>query len=144
MIESAYAALKLQKDLAQQMTPMPKGIVRTDKESDIMMTKDLSPVKIPEPPTTAAATLMPGTWTVQETSAPVMAPKAQLEGAGLRNAILAFIRNEGEGKAEGIALAMISAHVEPAPISKVRNALEQLVNDGEIFTTLDDDHFQLL
>merc|ERR1719336_2266765 len=109
-----------------------------------MITTDISPVKVPEPSTMAATTLMASAWTIQETTAPVAAPKVRLEGTGLRNAILAFIRSEGEGRAEGIALATISVHVDPTPTSEVRNALEQLVAEGEIFTTLDDDHFQIL
>jgi len=143
MIESAYAALKLQKDLVQPMTPT-KRILHAEKESDTMMATDITPAKVPEPSTMAVATLMPSAWNIQETNAPVTAPKVRLEGTGLRNAILAFIRSEGEGKAEGIALATISVHVDPTPTGEVRNALGQLVAEGEIFTTLDDDHFQIL
>merc|ERR1712176_1196003 len=96
MIECAYAALKLQKHLIEPTTPMPKQILHNEKDSDTMMATDFSPKKIQEPSSMTAATSTPGAWTIQETVAPVIRPKVPLECAGLRNAILAFIRTEGE------------------------------------------------
>merc|ERR1712194_505470 len=95
MIESAYATLKLQKGLVQPTTPVPK---RNLQENDTMMATDITPVKVAEP-STMAATITPSAWSIQETAAPVAASKVRLEGAGLRNAVLAFIRSEAEGKA---------------------------------------------
>jgi len=133
MIESAYAALKLRRDVPHPATPMLKQASDAAKEHPTgMNAMDLSPSN--ELSTMAAL----------ETSAEVVTPRIQLEGLELNNAILAFIRKEGDGKPEGVALANIRDHCAQTHLDAVRGALQQLVVDAEIFTTLDDDHFQSL
>lgn len=75
---------------------------------------------------------------------PPMPRKAQLEGAGLRGAILSFVQSEGSGKPEGVALDSICAHAEPAPRDETSAAVKRLVDHGEIFATVDDQHFLCL
>merc|ERR1712113_800810 len=66
---------------------------------------------------------------------------SQLEGAALREAIVALLRQEAESKPEGSAIDALLEHAKPTPEDHVRSAIQQLVDDGEVFTTIDDDHF---
>merc|ERR1719195_179825 len=126
MIECAYAALKLQKGAAEPMTPMLKRAPNAEREEiGEASTMDLSPPKVMQPSTMAGAVVPP--------PAPAAAPKVRLEGARLREAILAFIRHEGEGRAEGVSFAAVCSHTNPAPTGEAREALEQLVASGDIF-----------
>lgn len=118
MIETAYAALKLQKGRPEPVTPAPKKSVLEEAAP--------SPQK-------------PSKATVEAPAAAV--PKEGLTGSGLRKAVLGFIQKEGEGKAEGVSLAAVCKHVDPVPAADVSAALEKLVDAGEIFTTIDDEHF---
>merc|ERR1712113_1131248 len=69
------------------------------------------------------------------------AQKSCLEGSALREAILAFLRQEADAHPEGCALGSICAHAKPTPDGDVRKAVEQLVEEGDVFTTIDDEHF---
>merc|ERR1740129_2591251 len=78
---------------------------------------------------------------------PVMPAKpapARLEGRALRSAVAAFLRREGESRPEGVARSDVCDHVKPTPEGDVNRTLEQLIGDGDVFTTIDDDHFQCI
>jgi len=136
MIEASHAALKLQggrvRELNPPATPMPK---RQPAE----LSTQVSPPK--DAAYTAAAAPL--------ASAPIMtaAPasvKQGLEGPELKKAIASFVQKRGDGSEEGVAIATICGQFLPASEKNVRSAVEQLVEDGELFTTIDDDHFQAL
>lgn len=75
-------------------------------------------------------------------SAPAQLPAASPAAAtqDLRTAVLTVLRSEGEKRPEGVPRAVI---VEQLKVSAeaVRKELDQLVTDGEAYTTIDDDHF---
>merc|ERR1712107_232321 len=136
MIEAAHAAMKLQRgNILEPSTPMPKR-QPAELSSQVPPPKDSAYNSVPAP-LAAVATPM------QIPSAAVHT-KPQLEGPELRKAIASFVQKCGEGSEEGVALATISSQFLPVSGDKVRNAIEELVNDGELFTTIDDDHFQAL
>nr|QDO16283.1 replication protein A 32 kDa subunit [Lingulodinium polyedra] len=116
MVEAAHAALKLQKAGELPTTPSPRRPA-------------------------AAAAQAPG----EPGAAPMelSAPKrARLEGAALRGAVLAFLRGAAAGRPEGASLAALCGHLQPAPEEEVRAALQALVGDGDVYNTLDENHFQ--
>jgi len=122
VIEAAYAALKLQRGpVAEPTTPAPKGLALAEA----------SPQKAE---LTAVAA---------EAPAPA-ARREPLSGSALRKAVLRIIREEGEGKAEGVSLAAVCKNVDPSPADEVSAALQKLVDAGEIYTTIDDEHFLCL
>jgi len=120
MIEAAYAALKLEKGKLEPTTPAPKKPVEAG----------LSPPKVEGAAALAVA------------QAPAAEPvKERLSGSGLRKAVLRLLKKESEGRDEGVSLAEVCKLVEPTPADEVTKALEKLVENGEAFTTIDDEHF---
>ena len=69
---------------------------------------------------------------------------APLSGNALCAAVLAFIEMEGEGRPKGVSFVAICNHVDPSPSDDVSAALVCLVADGNLFTTIDEGHFQCL
>jgi len=123
MIEAAYAALKLQKGQADPVSPAPKKKAIMEAEVTPQKLESLAPVAV-----TAAAD----------------APKERLSSAGLKKAVLRFLQKEGEGKPEGVSVAAVCSHISSTPADDVTAALQKLIDAGEIFTTIDDDHFLCL
>lgn len=142
MIESAHAALKLQRGPAEPMafiasTPVPK---RSAPET-------LSPPKesLTQSPLPAFATASPPPQPLRNLSSEVAGKGPQaLEGDALRRAVMTFLQKEGEGLEEGVSLAKVCGRFLPASENAVRTVLAQLVSDGEVFNTIDDDHFSAL
>jgi replication factor A2 len=91
----------------------------------------LSPAKTEAPPTV-----------VETAAAPVLTPPK----ADLRTSVVDVLRQVSDtGSEEGINTSSLLARL-PAEASsaKIRELLAQLVEEGEIFTTIDDDHFSML
>lgn len=64
--------------------------------------------------------------------------------ADLRSSVLHMLRQQQEKVGEeGLALSALLAQLE-APADKVKAIMSALVDDGEVFTTVDDDHFAIL
>lgn len=123
MIEAAYAALKLQKGRGDAVTPSPKKLLSAEAE--------FSPPKTDKPAVASETGLQ-------------AAPKERLSGSGLKKAILRFIQKEGEGKPEGASFPAVCGHLDSTPADDVSKALEKLVQAGELYTTIDDGHFQCI
>jgi len=134
MIEAAFAALKLEKGVSEPVTPAPKRPASTEAAG-------ISPQKLE-----AVAAAPAAAEAVKPLAAPAAAaaPKEPLSGSGLRKAILKFLQKEGEGRAEGVSLAAVCGHVDATPAGDVTAALQKLVDAGEIYTTIDDEHFLCL
>lgn len=120
-IEAAHAALKLLKvhqRALEPTTPNPKA--QSAGQGD-----NVSPPKAP----------------LEAGAAPSPGPAKPLSGAGLKSAIQHFLQRSAEGNPEGAHFGKVAEHVSPTPLAEVQAALRQLVVDGEIFNTVDDDHF---
>merc|ERR1712061_334583 len=89
----------------------------------------------------AAALETPNEKKVQAPTAVQPAVPMALEGPALRKAIIDFLQQEAASHPEGSALESVIAHAKSTPQDRVRKSLEQLVDDGEVFTTIDDEHF---
>jgi len=118
MIEVAHTAMKLQNGNG---TAQPK-----------------SP-KTPEPKKLESQSngVIPASSAV-ELQTPV---KTVLEGAALRTAVVDFLKTEGDGRPEGLDFDAICTRFQPAASASVREALEHLVDAGDVFTTIDDVHY---
>merc|ERR1712039_321787 len=126
-IETAHAALKIQRGaIREPATPSPKKMSSTP-----LMETPVEPMK-------AAVTQ---TWAQTVSSPPA---QVKLSGDALRSAILTMLKNEAESHPEGSALEAMLSKMMPSPAEEVKKTLEKLVDDGEIFTTIDDEHFSCL
>merc|ERR1712013_559562 len=74
----------------------------------------------------------------------VVATSEPLKGSALRGAVVEVFRKEGEDKPEGISVNTIISQLKGTPSESIRSVLEELVNDGEVFSTIDDEHFSLI
>lgn len=122
MIEVAHAALMMKRGGAQA-PPAPTTNLLSQ-------------------PTVAASQPMaapaPAAVPASAPALPAASPAAATQD--LRTAVLTVLRSEGEKRPEGVPRAVI---VEQLKVSAeaVRKELDQLVTDGEAYTTIDDDHF---
>lgn len=122
MIECAHAALKLQHDTSGLATPSPKKVADVAAHAT--------------PPPVAQASVP-----IAQTTGELSKPQSRLEGSALRDAILACLRQQADSHPEGSALSSIFVHMTPTPEADVRKVVEQLVDGGDVFTTIDDEHF---
>jgi len=120
MIESAHAALKLEKEKsADPPTPGPKAAYVASASQPMA----LSPPKaLPADPV----------------------PNGPLSAEGLRDAVVAFFTKENAGRPEGMTLATLFQQFPSSSSAEVRKLVDALVSDGEVYTTIDDDHFAIV
>merc|ERR1740129_1683394 len=133
MIEAALAAVKLQK---AQDIQKPALAAETVTAPPMRSGVELSPPKQAPAQVVRTPQLDP--------VAPAKPAPARLEGQALRSAVVAFLRREAESRPEGVARSDVCDHVRPTPEGDVSSTLEQLIGDGDVFTTIDDDHFQCI
>jgi replication factor A2 len=127
MLEVAHAALKL-RQCEQKVSNTPES-------------KQTS--RLVEAPSTLDAATLP--WaTPMKGEAPQPGGAAPPEGNALKEAVKDFVQREGAGREEGVALAEITGGVGGAVPESVRRAIEALVAEGEIYQTVDEEHFQVL
>jgi len=127
MIEAAHAALSIQRGSGQdQSTPVKK---MSFAAADAMQVD--TPAKS-----------LPGQEAAAAPAAPV-ATKA-LEGDALKQAIMAHVRQVGEGKAEGVNFTSFCDRMAPTSAPAVKAALAALVDEGDMYTTVDENSFQAL
>merc|ERR1712194_306281 len=122
MIETAHAALKIKRGFREPATPSPKKVA-----SAPLMETPVGPTKSVIAPASNVASAPP--------------TKQKLTGEALRSAILTVLKNETDSHPEGSALGSVLTQMLPSVGDEVKQALEKLVDDGEIFTTIDDEHF---
>lgn len=70
--------------------------------------------------------------------------KERLQGTELEATLMCLLRREAEARPEGVAFDLLCEHAGLASRSEVRDCLEKLVADGEVYTTTDNDHFAAL
>mmetsp|Transcript_151497 Transcript_151497/g.385105 ORF Transcript_151497/g.385105 Transcript_151497/m.385105 type:complete len:294 (+) Transcript_151497:67-948(+) len=133
MIEAAYAALRLQHGPKEPATPAPKRAAVEAAPDLLSPQKDMS--SVPAAPPAAAVATAPE---ASPQAAPVK-PAGALSGAELRAGVLEAIR--GEESPEGMALTALFAKFPTSTQGQVREVVDGLVSDGEIFGTIDDEHF---
>jgi len=148
MIEAAHAMLKIQRPRAEPQTPSKASVALSAPGGPHSTAAELSPPKV-ERPSADVVQEAPSPKVVQEAPAPKVAKEApaqkpMLSGSKLRHALMDFLRKAGDGKPEGVTRSALCRFAEPAPQKEVTSALEQLVARGDLYTTIDDDHFQCI
>lgn len=136
MIEAAHAAIKLQQTTKDPATPAAKRPVA-------------SPMTVgSQGPSWSPDVAMSPAKEIKETVniAPVpmsfASAKVKLAGDELKNAIIEFLRKEGPALGEiGVGLAQLGAGLEATPLVDIKGCLTNLLDEGDVYTTLDDDHF---
>jgi len=134
MIESAHAALKLQKHSMEPLTPAPKRPVASPQfdSQPPVWSPTATPPKVSNQ---SVSTVIPVPMIVTPS-------KGKMEGDALKNAILEYLRKEGPNVGEaGVGVTAVAAGLEPTPLADIKGCLGVLVEDGDVYTTLDDDHF---
>jgi len=119
MIECVHAAMCLRRGPVEVAAPPPKSVVPPPQNE----------------PTTQAPV-----------EAPAASPEPQaMSGDALRKEALEILRKEAEtGGPEGVSVTVIFERLRPAKEADVRAVLQGLADDGEIFNTLDFDHFAMI
>jgi hypothetical protein len=152
MIEVAYSALQLRKQPAgaEVATPAPKraeeAIVSPQKSPAAGLPAPMA-VEVTKPSVPALAATTPVAAPVIPAAVPV-APAASAApagappaGADLSKALIALMRDSGND--EGLAVSAMAAATR-ATEAAVRACMDDLVEQGDVFQTIDDDHFALL
>jgi len=151
VIEVAHAALRLQKAKAgrpaEPATPAPKK----DRGNDVASIPELSPEKqlqpgaptvLADPQVATAAVAVPASEKpaeIREAAAAPSAPQGPPAGAELRAAVLSLLRGAAIGP-EGLHLDVIAQKVG-AGAAEVRASVAELVDDGEVYTTITEEDF---
>eukprot|EP00932_Pfiesteria_piscicida_P016630 SRR837773.3545.p1 GENE.SRR837773.3545~~SRR837773.3545.p1 ORF type:complete len:436 (-),score=90.30 SRR837773.3545:156-1379(-) len=133
VIEVAHAALRLQVGAKEVAKSEVAGTFQSPQKSAALATEGAA---FSSPPRTEAFEAP-----VQAAAAPAATPSGPLRGAELKSAVLGLIR-QTEGEA-GVAVQDMAAKFSSVE-SDVRAAVAELVDSGDIFQTIDQDHFALL
>jgi hypothetical protein len=130
MIECAHAMLKLQRRNVEPTTPEKKQVSVSDAAMKI------SPPKMAD--VTVGSTPMP--------AVEVAIPAAKtLTGQALSEALLNFLKQEGETTPEGTSLEQVCARfASSSQQAEVVAVMEKLTQNGDIFNTIDECHFSAL
>lgn len=146
VVEVAHAALRLRAAKAghptQPTTPAPKK----DQGNDVVsITPELSPAKAaatasPIADTAAAVAMSADTPMAPAVAAAPAAPQSAPNGAELRAAVLSVLRSPAVGP-EGLHLDVIAQKVGVAGAAQVRAVVTELVDDGDLYTTITEEDF---
>jgi len=120
MIEVAHASLRSKGKMATKVTS----------------TQQDAPATVPRP----LVSTMGSAPQSMATAAPMSAPVAPVAEGPLRERVAAFLRTQAANP-EGVAIAALSTHFNTAASEAVRAAINELLDDGSAYTTIDDDHF---
>jgi replication factor A2 len=130
MIECAHAMLKLRQGDVEPATPEKKRVSVSDVDMKI------------SPPKMAVNT--PGSIPALAVDVSVPVVKV-LTGEALREAILSFLRQEGETKPEGTHVEQLRVQfASSSEQAEIAALVEKLVQNGDIFNTIDECHFSAL
>merc|ERR1711865_640450 len=136
MIEAAHAAVKLQQTTKDPATPAAKRPVASP-----MTVGSQGPSWSPDVAMSPAKEVKE-TVNVVPVSMSFEASKIKLVGDQLKTAILDLLRKEGPATGElGVDLAKVGAGLEATPLADIKGCLTGLLDEGDVYTTIDDDHF---
>lgn len=136
MIEAAHHAVKLQQTSKDPSTPAAKRPVASP-----MTVGSQGPSWSPDVAMSPAKEVKE-TITVAPVPMSFTAAKVKLAGDELKTAIVELLRKEGPASGEiGVGLAQVGAGLEATPLDDVKQCLANLLDEGDVYTTIDDDHF---
>jgi len=138
MIEAAHAAIKLQQTSKDPATPAAKRPVA----SPMSVAGSQGPSWSPDVAMTPAKEVKETVTVAPAVPMSFASAKVKLAGDELKNAIIDLLRKEGPTTGElGVAMTQVDAGLEATPLADIKGCLAQLLDDGDVYTTLDDDHF---
>merc|ERR1712232_136953 len=150
MIEVAHAMLNLTRPRSAIAPVKEATMVTTPSPKRVSPTADVN-MEVVTPPkeSTAPAFAAPEHEEAKPASFAAPSPAAPgnaLVGAPLRDAIKAILQEEANaGREEGLHKDVISRRLaKPTPQAQVLEAINELVDGGDVFSTVDDDHFGIL
>jgi len=135
-IEAAHAAFKLRR--------------KAEGKSELStVTMDVDPVKVPTPTRAPTQVIPPpmSSNTVLKAGAPEAAKATapmnlQLTGNQLAESIQSFMQRMAENRPEGLTVDDVCSNLGASATRKdVEASIQQLVDDGAVFTTIDENHF---
>jgi hypothetical protein len=138
MIEAAHASVKLQQTTKDPSTPAAKRPVASPMTAGSQgqgpsFSPDVAMSPAKEVKETVNVAPVPMSFT---------AAKVKLAGDELKNAIVEFLRKEGPASGEsGVGLTQVGAGLEATPLDDIKGCLANLLDEGDVYTTIDDDHF---
>jgi len=127
MIEVAHTALSMKRSQSLPTPARAPGLPPSQTQAT-------------SPPATPAELAAPAPAPAAPASAPepAAAPAAPTSN---RESVIQVLSSEGESRPEGVSLTIMLERLKPMDATAVREVLEQLVSDGEAYTTIDDEHF---
>lgn len=138
MIEAAHAGLKLKQMASGVNTTLP-----------------LMPAKLKEPMPDVASVPTPQHSLQPALGAGVLAAPAAASAGGMpfaapprstaamKRVVIEFLRREGEGKEAGVHISAVCQGVN-GDEATIRPALAALIEDGDVYTTINEDNFAVL
>lgn len=143
MIETAHAHLKLQQGHMDPATPSPKKFLETKSPSGAGAME--TPAKADDAPATTAPVSVAAPSPAMAPAA-VQAPPAKMpsgdELKASKDAVLQAVQELAKGE-EGTGMENLLTRF-PAQETEVRAFLSALVEEGEIFTTTDENHWNVV
>jgi len=110
----------------------------------LSLSTDVTPTKRPEQANTISPMKVEAPMQIlapEATAPPVMQPAA---GMDIRSSILAVLQQEQSEQGSALSDVMAKLVHCKAPADKVQGVLKELVDQGEIYTTIDDDHYSAM
>lgn len=147
MIEAAHAALNLRRGGSVAAKLPVKQVEMTPASKQRPADPPTPSKETPDAPMMAVETAAQSAPAPLQSTAPaITSPKkvTELHGAELRAAIVKTLETCSE---EGIGIHVNVLHEKlegSAPFERVRDMISQLVDNGDAFSTIDDDHFGLV
>lgn len=132
MIEAAHAALKTQRSGGEPLTPAAKRLVASPQASTYGDSGTPFGADVMSPPKETKSG-------VDTTPVQMQVEVKSVGGANIAAAILDCLK--AAANEEGTALSVIAAKLAPTPLSEVKSCLANLVDEGDVYTTIDEDHF---
>jgi hypothetical protein len=138
-IEVAHTALKLTKGTSstEPLTPSRPVTSKTQEKPggwEISPPKEISTHQKADEPMPQVSTTAP---TIPAVSAP-------LKGPALKEAVMHFLKAEQEGKPAGVGMKAFYTKFDSVGHDVIKSLLNDMLECGDVFNTIDDTHFQAM
>jgi hypothetical protein len=142
MIEALHALLRITRGPPPKSSSSPATFATPEKHSNRQL---IVPTASPMATASPAVSASPAAPAANTTTSPATAaaPTASAPAGGLRETLLRVLK-ENSDDMQGFTAAALSQKIGRASESDVKACLAALTDEGEIFNTVDDDHYSAL
>jgi len=138
IIEAAHAALKLQtRGSTKEREPATPAKTKEPSGSAVAMASELTPEKAPQAP---MEVVQEEASAAEAAAKPAPRAAGPPSGAELRSAVLKVLREPSMGP-EGLHLSEIASKAGGAGAAEVKAIVSELLDDGELYNTITEEHF---